>query len=1082
VRLFADRFAIAPDGHAIDLATGGVVSIVTSPAGGIAEQTRWTLDCDGAFAFVPRGSRRLVDYGRVAEGLRFEAWSGDVRHACAHTPLTLDDCDCAVAGGREVEALKEIFGAPAERPRFLSIWSSDRLRVQAAVSELCRAARVHGIVPISLALTAATTVDTLDARTWCVVGDPDDEGWPSVLSALLRNPKPHVILFAGAREVQGVHGVSLAPAPVDELRESVRPAPTDEHLRNTVDAAAAKAGGSYERFCAALWRGAPESSREDSAAPARRVAERGGEYGSSGATSAATIVPIGQCWPAPAEVAALSQKLDAAVERLEHGRWAAGDRTARQVIGSLARRHEWGTAARGATALADALVRRGRASEAIAVLGEAREYLGRAPGESHDRDILSRVAVVTGAAWTDMADLEKALAILHTVAVAPAADPADARARLALARCLFWRGSYEEACVVLTPLVEESAVPPQPFNISARALLSRALIALDDPARAVRTAVGALADATAVGVPAVTSEAAAAAALAHLAVGDLASVERDINACVGCARAAHNPVLAIKGRLIEAEACRRHGRAAMATALIARMQRLTAASVPPIVRARVDLLRDLLDAADPPAAVEQRVAASGLAGLAVFAPRLPEARGRMPACLGDTLEILSCCQSADDDEAVLGRVCAIVRRQLGAVAAGFYLGEAGTGIRPELVVCDGRVDPALAERVIAASQPIVPHPVNERIEGGAAVRYAGRGIGALVTRWTPAARLDREKSEAVLALAAAAAAPALAAARARRTPVKADEDFIGASEEMNGVRRAVERAASAPFAVLIQGESGSGKELVARAMHRRSTRRARAFCSLNCAALPEDLIESELFGHARGAFTGALSERAGVFEEAHGGTLFLDEVGELSPRAQAKLLRAIQEGEIRRVGENTARHVDVRIIAATNRDLKQECAVHRFRLDLLYRLDVIHIELPPLRDRRDDIAPLVEKYWRDACQRVGSKATLSAAASTALARYDWPGNVRELQNVLAALAVAAARRGVVPPTALPPMFMSGLASASLQLDAARRTFEERFVRAALVRSGGHRVRAAQELGLSRQGLTKLMTRLGISER
>src|SRR5262249_28351303 len=154
--------------------------------------------------------------------------------------------------------------------------------------------------------------------------------------------------------------------------------------------------------------------------------------------------------------------------------------------------------------------------------------------------------------------------------------------------------------------------------------------------------------------------------------------------------------------------------------------------------------------------------------------------------------------------------------------------------------------------------------------------------------------------------------------------------------------------------------------------------------------------------HVRGAFTGAVSERCGVFEEANGGTLFLDEVGELSPRAQAKVLRAIQEGEIRRVGENGVRRVDVRIVAATNRDLRRETEAHRFRVDLLYRLDVIHIELPPLRCRREDVLPLVERYWSDACARVGSKATLGGDTMAVLARYDWPGNVRELQNVLAA--------------------------------------------------------------------------------
>src|SRR5204863_2460880 len=174
-----------------------------------------------------------------------------------------------------------------------------------------------------------------------------------------------------------------------------------------------------------------------------------------------------------------------------------------------------------------------------------------------------------------------------------------------------------------------------------------------------------------------------------------------------------------------------------------------------------------------------------------------------------------------------------------------------------------------------------------------------------------------------------------------------------------------------------EGESGSGKELVAKAVHRGSARRDRPFCSVNCAALPDDLVESELFGHARGAFTGAVAERPGVFEDAHTGTLFLDEIGELSARAQAKLLRVIQDGELRRIGENVSRRVDVRIVSATNRDLRTEAAAARFRLDLLYRLDVIRIAVPPLRERPEDTAVLVEHFWREATGRVGSRATLS---------------------------------------------------------------------------------------------------------
>jgi two-component system response regulator HupR/HoxA len=244
--------------------------------------------------------------------------------------------------------------------------------------------------------------------------------------------------------------------------------------------------------------------------------------------------------------------------------------------------------------------------------------------------------------------------------------------------------------------------------------------------------------------------------------------------------------------------------------------------------------------------------------------------------------------------------------------------------------------------------------------------------------------------------------------------------------------------------------------------------------------MPDELIEAEMFGHARGAFTGAVAERIGLFEEADHGTLLLDEVGDLSPRAQAKLLRVVQEEEIRRVGENCARRVDVRLVAATNRPLEGEVRASRFRRDLLYRLDVIRIRVPPLRDRVEDIAPLALHYWGVAAARAGSRAALSSAALAALARYDWPGNIRELQNVLAALVVGTPRRGSVGPSALPAVIARSSDTAGYRkLDEARRLFEQRFVRAALARAGGHRGRAAQELGLSRQGLAKLIARLGV---
>jgi DNA-binding NtrC family response regulator len=229
----------------------------------------------------------------------------------------------------------------------------------------------------------------------------------------------------------------------------------------------------------------------------------------------------------------------------------------------------------------------------------------------------------------------------------------------------------------------------------------------------------------------------------------------------------------------------------------------------------------------------------------------------------------------------------------------------------------------------------------------------------------------------------------------------------------------------------------------------------------------------------RGAFTGAVGDRAGLFEDADGGTLFLDEIGELSPRAQAKLLRVLQDGQVRRVGENTSRRVDVRIVAATNRRLAQEAAAGRFRADLRFRLDVIRIEVPPLRDRAGDVPLLAASFWTESAARMGSRATLSPEAMVALARYDWPGNVRELQNVIAWMAVHSPSRGRIPATAVPGHVAQAAVTPGGTFESARAEFERRFIKAALAAAGGHRVRAAQALGITRQGLAKILRRLAL---
>lgn len=248
-----------------------------------------------------------------------------------------------------------------------------------------------------------------------------------------------------------------------------------------------------------------------------------------------------------------------------------------------------------------------------------------------------------------------------------------------------------------------------------------------------------------------------------------------------------------------------------------------------------------------------------------------------------------------------------------------------------------------------------------------------------------------------------------------REAVDARFAMVGDAAALQQVRDLIARVGPTGARVLITGENGSGKELVARALHETSPRHARAFVELNCAAIPSELIESELFGHMKGSFTGAVQDRAGKFEQADGGTLFLDEVGDLSLPAQAKLLRVLQEGVVTRIGGSRAITVDVRVLAATNKDLRAEISAGRFREDLLYRLNVVEIHVPPLRERLGDVPALVRYFT----ERLGAQAGLTArkfdeAAVARLQRRSWPGNIRELRNAVERLLILAAGRLVTP--------------------------------------------------------------------
>jgi len=476
---------------------------------------------------------------------------------------------------------------------------------------------------------------------------------------------------------------------------------------------------------------------------------------------------------------------------------------------------------------------------------------------------------------------------------------------------------------------------------------------------------------------------------------------------------------------------------------------------------------------------ERRAGATGVSLTTVAPWRRPTGEHVM---IEELVRVIEACHSDEGAPAML-RLCSLVREQLGAAGVGLYTSPEGrplasAGAHP----C---VSTSVSREALARNVVVEPAAAAIGVESAVPVRFGGSPIAALCCRWAYDAPVDRRRATLVLTAAAAICAPIVQAEIDQRARVETPADdlgLLGTSDAMRLLRSNIRRAANAPFPVLIQGDSGVGKELVARAIHGASSRRGRRFCAVNCAAVSDELLEAELFGHSRGAFTGAVTERPGLFEEADGGTLFLDEVGELSPRGQAKLLRVLQEGEVRRVGENVPRRLDVRIVAATNRRLAREVEVGRFRDDLRFRLDVVRLDVPPLRERADDIEVLAQAFWRDALAKTRGRALLDRDAIAALAKYEWPGNVRELQNVIATLAVRAPLRGRVTADDVATVRSGAtprVVTVTGTLDAARREFDAALLRQALAECGGRRAETARRLGMTRQGLLKLMHRLGI---
>jgi two-component system response regulator AtoC len=1004
----------------------------------------------------------------------------------------------------ELEPLMERIAGPAESgARIVLIEAPAWAGLRTFFDAIAREARLAGFVPVSSLFCSHTSMpiagvdggalcSALRDRHLLILDTPGVRGPSTDRAAVARflsrldtvGGRPHAVVcrcLAPGSEA----AIALGPMRPAQLRRSLLCTGIDAaRVGRAVDKAVRQSGGWPGAFAvlARKWLGLNSAEAPYRFSRAREAAVR---------ESAPQRCEALETAPGGGQPSAM---LVRAGELAGRGRHAAAERLLRRIIGHLHRRQRAGDQARALLALGRLLVARGRRTGAREAFEESRRLFDSV------RDAAGVVLALVhlGAAHIEDGALPAAESVLRTAEVGATHAMLGERRRAAallLARCLFWQGRHDDAWQLVereakgpadraheAAGVAERCAPssgPSGWGASAAACpdppaLSavvaeigvRTALARRDPGLAARR-LSEAGEAREQQGPMHAGTLIALRLLVQGALGDTNALARTAASGVALMRRLHAPLAAQEVRLALLEALIEAGARVQAIACLRRLESRRAPAVSGLARLRLDTL----------AARLRNPISDG-------AHRLGEGENTVDTAA--VVRILQHCYEAQSEPDAIGGVCQTVRTALGAGAVSAFALVEGT---MQFVAGAGQraCRPELAERSATSLLVVGPEECVLGRELAAPVRYGGAAVGSLAVRWPPGAPgAGESRARGILVAAAAAIGPAMAV-MGSAAPVKhgADSgqgDLGGPSAAMAEVRRQVRRAAAAPYPVLILGESGTGKELIAKAIHAGSARRARRFCAVNCAALSDDLFETELFGHARGSFTGAAADRPGLFEEADGGTLFLDEAGELSPRAQAKLLRAIQEGEIRRVGENHPRRVDTRIVAATNRPLGDEVKAGRFRHDLLYRLDVVRITVPPLRERPEDVGPLAREFWREAMRRTGGRAELSSGTLAALARYDWPGNVRELQNTLAALAVHAPPRGRVAPSRLPAAILgAGLQTHGelLTLAEARRRFEERFVRATLARAGGHRTDAASSLGLSRQGLAKLLTRLGI---
>ncbi len=1074
----ADRF-VAMRSSWIDLATGAEVRLHLANAGSRSQQVTWSDACATLARLRHPLLNPLVDYGAADRERVFEAYEiGEpvkvagtaaarlVRHAgrflAAHA-LPLDEA-------RARAALRQVTHGSARSPRPLGIVLQHRV-VEDVIADALRdtvpggvaIVEIHGERGSGLRTLRLTAARLARLQGYVPVAAAAARRWPSLVRHLLSRhiallvsaPGPSdspdrcddsaaivdaiVRMGRGGARRHTVLRFSRDPrhgsVPVGRLGVTAMHAmiyldpddgPTPVALEQEVRQADGRPGLLVERLG-----GVPPR-------PARMTLSLVRE-----ASPAYVPAPVS---PSVSGRHRLGAALARAPERAElmarAGRHAAAIRLLQRSSRVLERGGDAAPAAECATGLGWILRDRGRLGEAEVQFERARTLAGNSP-------LAIRATIATGVVWTDQERFGEAEALLRSArsaAVLLQSEPDVRTCATALARCLLWQERADEAVAVLLPLLGSDA-RPQEWALCARIHLARG-----EREAAARSASTALETATATGDRRGVALAARALALVRAALGDFAGARDAARLGLAAATAVHQPLLALALRVAWLTACQGAGDPD-ALRLRTRLRTARMRGVPPLLRRQIEALTAARDA--EPA---YRAAAPGIEHLREF---------------------LETVQTAADDRTALTSLAESVCSYLRAATVSIV----GAGHQPFPELRAGRPwvgDPVIALRAMAAGSFVRSDAAP--MECAVPIKYGADTIGALACRWSASAAVDVATAGATClaaSLAAAASLRSLADMAPPAPPEPGWDDLLGSSPEAAGLRRAIANASRAPFPVLILGESGSGKELVARAIHRLGPRRHRRLCTLNCAALSDELVEAELFGHTRGAFTGATAERAGLFEEADGGTLFLDEVGELSGRAQAKLLRALQDGEVRRVGENMPRRVDARVIAATNRCLEQEVRDGRFRADLRFRLDVIRIAVPPLRERATDIPALVAHFWQDAAARVGSRATLASETIAALTRYDWPGNVRELQNAVASLAVHGPRRGRITPGVLSPQLARAGAPMPASFEAAREEFERRFVRAALSHAGGHRSRAARALGVSRQGLSKMLRRLQI---